>query len=199
MFKCLLFSLLSGTVFSHRHSIGLVLNCHILVATVLYETYNIPIVKKYNRPTVFFRNRNSIDSRKVHRHSIRSPRLSAVLPSPPRVAFSNLKTLKDHLVRSRLKIRNSNDEENGIYKCGNMICDVCNVLYLSNEFQSTGTGKMYHMNFKFDCNSINMIYLLTCKRCRKQYVECTVTKFCLRFKQYKSNIKLYGEGKGGFK
>ena len=44
-----------------------------------------------------------------------------------------------------------------------------------------------------------MIYLLTCKRCRKQYVGSTVTKFHLRFNQYKSNIKLYGEGKRGFK
>ena len=134
----------------------------------------------------------------MHRHSIRPPRLSAVLPSPPRVAFLNLKALKDHLVGSRLKIQNSNDEENGIYKCGNINCDACNVLYLSNEFQSAATGKMYHMNFKFDCHSINVIYLLTCKRCRKQYVESTVTKFCLRFKQYNWNIKLYGEGKGGF-
>ena len=88
--------------------------------------------------------------KKAHRHTIRSPRLSAVLASPPRVAFRNPKTLKDHLVRSKLKIRDYNDEENGIYKCGNINCDICNVLDLSNEFQSTVTGKKYHINFKFD-------------------------------------------------
>ena len=102
--------------------------------------------------------------KKADRHTIRSPRLSAILPSPTRVAFCNPKTLKDHLVRSKLKIRDSDEEENGIYKCGNINCDICNVLYLSNEFQSTVTGKRYHINFKFDCNSINVIYLLTCKR-----------------------------------
>ena len=32
-------------------------------------------------------------------------------------------------------------------------------IYLSNELQSTVTGKSYHINFKFDCNSINVIYL----------------------------------------
>ena len=131
--------------------------------------------------------------KKAQRHTIRSPRLGALLPSPFRVPFRNPKTLKDHLVRSKLKIRDSNNEENGIYKCGNINCDICNVLYLSNEFQSTVTGKRYHINFKLDCNSINVIYLLTCKRCRKQYVGSTVTKFRLRFNQYKSNIKLYGE------
>ena len=53
--------------------------------------------------------------KKAHRHIIRSPRLSAVLPSPPQIPFRNPKTLKDHLVRSKLKIRDSNDEQNGIY------------------------------------------------------------------------------------
>ena len=77
--------------------------------------------------------------------------------------------------------------ENGIYKYDNITCDICNVLYLSNEFESTVTGKKYHINFKFDCNSINVIYLLMCKTCRKQYFGSTVTKFCLQFRQYKSN------------
>ena len=44
-----------------------------------------------------------------------------------------------------------------------------------------------------------MLYVLTCKRCRKQYFGSTVTKFRLRFNQYNSNITLYGERKRGFK
>ena len=71
--------------------------------------------------------------KKAHRHTIRSSRLSAVLPSPPRVAFSNPKTLKDNLVRSKLEICDS--KENRMrkigYKCGKINCDLCNVLYLS--------------------------------------------------------------------
>ena len=137
--------------------------------------------------------------KKAHRHTIRSPRLSAVLTSPPQVAFRNPKTLEDHLVRSKPKIRDSNDEENRIYKCGNINCDICNILYLSNEFQSTVIERRYHINFKFDCNSISVIYLLTCNRCRKQNFGSTVTKFRLRLNRYKSNIKFYGEGKPGFK
>ena len=31
-------------------------------------------------------------------------------------------------------------------------CDICNVLILSNEFQSTLTGKSYRINFRFDYN-----------------------------------------------
>ena len=40
--------------FYHRLSIGLVLNRRTLAAAALYETYNIPIVKKYNQFIVFF-------------------------------------------------------------------------------------------------------------------------------------------------
>ena len=44
-----------------------------------------------------------------------------------------------------------------------------------------------------------MIYLLSCKRCRKQYVGSSVRKFRFRLKRYKSNIKMCGEGQRGFK
>ena len=35
--------------------------------------------------------------------TLKSQRLTVVLPSPPRIAFGNAKTLKDQLVRSKLK------------------------------------------------------------------------------------------------
>ena len=54
MFKYSLFSFRSGAFFPHRLSIGLVLNRRTLAAAVLYETYNIPIFKKYNQFIVFF-------------------------------------------------------------------------------------------------------------------------------------------------
>ena len=57
MFKYSLFSFLSGAVFSHRLSIGLVLNRRTLAAAALYETYNIPIVKKIQSIYCFFSER----------------------------------------------------------------------------------------------------------------------------------------------
>ena len=61
------------------------------------------------------------------------------------------------------------------------------------------TKKKYRINFPFDCNSCCVVYLLTCKVCLKQYVGSTVTRFRVTFNQYKSNLKLYGEGRRGFK
>ena len=56
--------------------------------------------------------------------------------------------MEDHLVRSKLKIRDCNDEENGIYKSGNIDCDIYNVLYLSNEFQSSCDRKKVSHKFQ---------------------------------------------------
>ena len=78
--------------------------------------------------------------RKAHSYVLNSQRLSGVLLSPPRVAFRNPKTLRDCLVRSKLKV---DKEEPGVYKCGHSNCEICNVLKLGDEFQSTSTGKKY--------------------------------------------------------
>ena len=59
--------------------------------------------------------------RKAHRYVLNSQRLSGVLPSPLRVAFQNPKTLRDRLVRSKLK---ADKEEASVYKCGHSNCEI---------------------------------------------------------------------------
>ena len=54
------------------------------------------------------------------------------------------------------------------------------------------------MNFHFDSHSICVVYLITCKVCKKRCPRLTVTKFRARFNQCKSNLKLYGEDRKGF-
>ena len=65
MFKYSLFSLLRAAAFFQRLFFGLVLNHRTLATTALYETYNNPIVKKIQSIYCFFRNINSMDSRKL--------------------------------------------------------------------------------------------------------------------------------------
>ena len=133
--------------------------------------------------------------RKAHRHVAKSVKLSKVLTSPPRVAFRNAKTLKDRLVRSKLKTKPN--KEPGVFACGRSNCEICDVLLLGKEFKSSVTKKEYKINFNFNCNSENVIYLLTCKVCNIQYVGTTITRFRDRFNQYKSNINLYSQGRRG--
>ena len=54
--------------------------------------------------------------KRAHRHVQKSPVLKVVLPKPPRIAFHNPKTLRDKLVRSKLKL--TDDAERGNFPCG---------------------------------------------------------------------------------
>ena len=42
-----------------------------------------------------------------------------------------------------------------------------------------------------------MVYLITCKRCAKQYVGSTITDFRKRFNSHKSSMNRYGKGQRG--
>ena len=103
--------------------------------------------------------------KRADRHVQKSPVLKAVLPKPPRIAFRNPKTLREKLVRSKLKL--TEDAERGNFPCGRGNCEVCNILKLGKQFKSTVTGEIYKINFHFDCNSLCVVYLITCKVCKK--------------------------------
>ena len=135
--------------------------------------------------------------RRTHKHVVKSPRHHSALPSPPWVAFRIAKTIRDKLVRCMLK--EFICKYAGINIWGYYNCDICKILENGDQFESTLTKEKYCINFSFDCNSCCVVYLLTCKVCFKQYVGSTAKKFRLRFIQCKSNIKLYAEGRRGFK
>ena len=53
------------------------------------------------------------------------------------------------------------------------------------------------MNIRFDCNSIDAIYLKSCTVCGSQYTGTTVTRLREKFNQYKSNMNLHSQGVRG--
>ena len=83
--------------------------------------------------------------KRAHKHALKSPRLLSVLPSPPRVAFRNAKTIRDKLVRSKLKEFIYKDT--GINICGRSNCDICKILESEDQFETTTTKKKYRINF----------------------------------------------------
>ena len=61
---------------------------------------------------------------------------------------------------------------------------------------------IYHICHKYLYHIQNQIYIFDYriyKVCQKQYVASTITTFRIRFNQYKSNIKLYSEGRRAMK
>ena len=117
--------------------------------------------------------------RRAQKQFLKSPRLHSPLLSPPKVGFQNSKIIKDKLVRSKLKEFIYKDAGNDI--CGHSNCDICKIFESEYQFESATTKKKCRISFSFDCNSCYLVNLLAC------------------LNQFKSNIKLNGKGRRGFK
>ena len=61
-------------------------------------------------------------------------------------------------------------------------------MVFDNTFICTVTGKSYFIRGQLNCESINVIYLITCSKCLEQYAGSAV-KFKTRFSIHRSDIK----------
>ena len=52
----------------------------------------------------------------------------------------------------------------------------------------------FHINDCFNCDFAEVVYLLLCKRCDKQYVGSTTTTFHMCFNIHKSSLRTFGKG-----
>ena len=64
----------------------------------------------------------------------------------------------------------------------------------SDRFHSHVTKKEYEINFTFNCDSSNVVYLFDCVVCGFQYVGSTSTPFRLRFNNYKACYRRFRSG-----
>ena len=116
----------------------------------------------------------------------------AVFPEPPVTAFRRCKNLKDMLVRARLT--NDNNDKRGCSRCKKSRYQVCKSMSNGDSFHSHVTNKEYKINFLFNCDSSNVVYLLDCVVCGFQYVGSTSTPFRLRFNNYKACYRKFRLG-----
>ena len=69
-------------------------------------------------------------------------------------------------------------------------------MIFDDQFECTATDKYYKVKGALHCNSKNVIYLITCSDCKKQYVGSALN-FKERFRLHKSGIKTGKEGRCG--
>ena len=132
--------------------------------------------------------------RKIHQILACNEEHHKVFKDIPTVGFRKGKSLRDFLVRA--KVPPVGDGEGPIEgasgRCYGMLCEVCDQVEDTTQF--TSNDKTYNIrNFSMDCNSTNVVYLLSCKVCGIQYVGSTTCKFRSRFNTYKSGNRRYAE------
>ena len=66
------------------------------------------------------------------------------------------------------------EHQSSLQKC-NKHCDICtNFLVHSNEFTCFATKCKYKVKSNLKCTTNNIIYLLSCENCGKQYVGSAI-------------------------
>ena len=92
--------------------------------------------------------------------------------------------VRSYLVSTKLY---PTDRNVGPYKCGGKRCEVCTNINEASAFTSTVTGKIYIRNHRVDCNERCLIYLLTCDKCKIQYVGKAIDQSVSRWNNYRSD------------
>ena len=95
----------------------------------------------------------------------------------PIVGFKRGKSLKALLVRAKVPVEKETDGK--FCGCQGKRCKVCTFLKEKNTFTNKEGSDTYRIRegLHLDCNSENVIYLITCKKCKKQYVGSCITRF----------------------
>ena len=135
----------------------------------------VPLVITYN-PAL--RSVSSI----IHKHFnilSSSPRCANVFKATPLVSFRRTNNLSNLLVSAKLP-----NPTHNTFLCGDN-CLTCNYITdgrTSYTFHSTGETR--HITHHIDCNSKNVIYMVHCNRCHKQYIGETKRRLKDRFNEH---------------
>ena len=73
-------------------------------------------------------------------------------------------------------------------RCNHPRCLTCRHLNCSKYVTSSKTGVTYTIRHSFSCTSSNLIYLITCTKCKKQYVGLTTKQLNVRINHHRTSI-----------
>ena len=104
-----------------------------------------------------------------------------MLTPTPMVSFHSARKIKYYLVRAKPYPLEWNI---GSKKCNKIRSEVCNNIESTDLFSSTATGERYKINHYFKCDSKCLVYLITCRTCKLQYIGKTCDAFRKRWNSY---------------
>ena len=85
---------------------------------------------------------------------------------------------------ARAKVRLLKEERKGMFDCGMTRCKVCKFVKMGDQFTGNVERQSFSISHSFSCDSQGVVYLMTCKKCGKQYVGSTITALRERFNNH---------------
>ena len=77
----------------------------------------------------------------------------------------------------------------GFFHCNRLNFSTCKHSFKNSSFHSNRINKTFDIHGDITCNSNNLIYVITCLQCRKQYVGKTGRKLKTRITEHLRNIR----------
>ena len=151
--------------------------------TTTNQPSRVPLVITYN-PTL-----RSISSiiQKHFKILSSSPRCN-IFQTTPLVAFRQTDNLSDILVRSKLRTDKQTDVTKGSFQCGKN-CITCRFITDGRtNYTFSATGEIRTIHDHIDCNSKNLVYMIHCLRCNKQYIGETKRRLKDRFNEHRRPV-----------
>ena len=113
-----------------------------------------------------------------------------VFPNPPTCGHRRTENLRDILVTAALKSSITSPTTRFTpLKCNKQNCTWCTAIHQRKGWiRSSVTRRTYRISANTTCMTNNVIYLLSCKICKKQYVGETKRSFIVRYKEHRRDI-----------
>ena len=108
-----------------------------------------------------------------------------IYESKPIVAYKSPTNVHDMLVHSKLS---KPRRDFNVTKCYRRRCTHCSTINESNLFTCTTSSTVHNINNDLSCTSTDVTYLITCKKCKAQYVGQTHQKCANRINSHKYDI-----------
>ena len=111
------------------------------------------------------------------------------IPNVPMVSFRKPKNLRNILVRASTSPNTTHrSKEAGFEPCSTSRCKTCQHTTKTNSFMSHANNKRFDLYHFLSCYSFNLIYLITCLKCNKQYVGQTEQTLRQRMNGHRHSI-----------
>ena len=117
------------------------------------------------------------------------PSLKEIFPKPPMVAYRRPPTIGDKLIHSKvpkLTNRRSQRQVKGMKKCLN--CVNCPYVNEGKFVKSFASKAKVSINAAVSCETTNVVYCISCKKCNMQYIGKTERETKLRISEHRGSI-----------